>query len=180
MFNQIIVCEGTHDEHKILAVYKNARCVITNGSEISEDTLLLIKELSKKYEIVIFTDPDSPGEKIRKRIVEMVPQAKHAFIKKEKCISSNNKKVGVEHATKEDIKEALENLLSPREGVKLLSLSDLYELGLSGTGESAKLRQTLSKRLNIGNPNTKTFIKRIAMLGIEKEELKALVGEICE
>ena len=180
MFNQIIVCEGTHDEHKILAAYPNARCVITNGSEIGEDTLNLIKELSKKYEIVIFTDPDSPGEKIRKRIVEIVPNAKHAFIKKDKCISTNNKKVGVEHATLTDIKEALENLLSPRDDVEPLTLSDLYELGLSGTPESSKLRQALGKKLNIGNPNTKTFIKRIAMLGIDKEKLKTMVGEICE
>ena len=58
----IIVVEGYHDEAKIKAVYPNLDVVVTNGSEISKETLNLIKKLSEDNEIVIFTDPDYPGE----------------------------------------------------------------------------------------------------------------------
>lgn len=180
MYNQIIVCEGTHDEHKILSAYPNARCIITNGSEVSKDTINLIKELAKTYEIIVFTDPDSPGEKIRSIISENVENVKHAFIKKDKCKSANCKKVGVEHASVEDVKESLDHLLSKSDIKVSLTLSDLYELGLSGTEDSKLRREKLSSSLNIGKPNTKTLIKRLVMLGISKEKLKTLVGEICE
>ena len=43
--NDIIVVEGTHDEARIKLVYPNASCVVTNGLEISNDTLKLIKKL---------------------------------------------------------------------------------------------------------------------------------------
>ncbi|MCR5647360.1 MAG: toprim domain-containing protein [Acholeplasmatales bacterium] len=35
----IIVVEGTHDVIKIHEAYPNANCVITNGSEISIETI---------------------------------------------------------------------------------------------------------------------------------------------
>ena len=45
----IIVVEGTHDEIKVKAAFPNATCIITNGSEISDETIELIKEMSKKH-----------------------------------------------------------------------------------------------------------------------------------
>ena len=46
----------------------NANGFKLNGSEISDETLDLIKELSKNHNIIVFTDPDYPGERIRKKI----------------------------------------------------------------------------------------------------------------
>ena len=109
----IIVVEGTHDEIKVKAAYPNAECIITNGSEISDDTIELIKEMSKKHRIVIFTDPDSPGERIRSIITNAIPNASQAFLRKKECISNNKKKVGIEHASIDAIKEALESVYTP-------------------------------------------------------------------
>ena len=47
--------------------------------------------------IIIFTDPDFSGEKIRKTIMEVVPQAKHAFCPGTKLYRKKGK-LGVEHA----------------------------------------------------------------------------------
>ena len=58
----IIVVEGLHDEINIKSVYPDATCVITNGSAVSDETIKLLKKLSKNNEIIIFTDPDSPAE----------------------------------------------------------------------------------------------------------------------
>lgn len=180
MFNQVIVVEGTHDESRIKEVYKDASCIITNGSEISEETLRMIKEAALHYQIVIFTDPDSPGERIRTRVTEIVPNALHAFIKKNKCISNNRKKVGVEHATHEDIRESLENLLTPCEMKAAITLNDLISLGLAGTASSANKRNAIADKLNIGKPNAKTFAKRVSLFGISLETLKKMVGELDE
>ena len=41
----IIVVEGYHDEARIKSVFKDANCIVTNGSEISKETIDLIKEM---------------------------------------------------------------------------------------------------------------------------------------
>ena len=175
----IIVVEGTHDEIKIKEVYPEANCVITNGSEISEETLRYIKELSKNHTIIVFTDPDYPGERIRNKVQEVVPNCKHAFIKKKDAHSHNNKKIGVEHATKDVIKECLENVYdNTKLGTVTITNIDLYELGLNGNSNSAELREKISDILNIGRPNSKTFLKRLNLIGITRNELEDLLCKI--
>ena len=176
---KIIVCEGIHDEIKIKSAFPNIKCIITNGSEIPLDTLNTIKTLSKTHEIIIFTDPDYPGERIRKKILEVVPNAKEAFIKKDLARSNNNKKIGVEHAKIEDIKKALENLLSSyNEDENFITLNELYNLGFTGEKNSSFLREKVSKFLNIGQPNFKTFFKRLNQLEIDKEKLIKIMKKL--
>jgi ribonuclease M5 len=176
----IIVCEGIHDEERIRKVFPNAFCITTNGSEISDETLKMIKNYSSEYKIIIFTDPDQPGERIRHRVLEVVPNACEAFLPKKICISKNHKKVGIEHAPLEDIKEALNNYIDKNVNYGTLSLNDLYDLGLVGETNSSKYRTSISMKLNIGNPNAKTFLKRVNALGKTKDELLKMIGEINE
>ena len=56
------------------------------GREIDNKTIELIKMLSIDNEIIVFTDPDSPGERIRNIISEACPTVKHAFLRKKDCI----------------------------------------------------------------------------------------------
>lgn len=175
----IIVVEGLHDEIRIKSVYPNANVIITNGSEISEDTIKLLKELEKTHQIIIFTDPDSPGERIRSIITNNIPSAKQAFLRKKDAISKNKKKVGIEHATADAIKASLEPVLSKENNKKeTISTIELYELGLNGNPNSSILRSKISDYLNIGNPNFKTFYKRLNLLGITKEELKDIICKV--
>ena len=176
--SKIIVVEGLHDEIKIKSIYKDANCIITNGSEISEDIIKMIKELSQIHEIIIFTDPDSPGEKIRKIITNAVPSAKQAFLRKKDCISYNRKKIGIEHASKEAIIEALENVYESHDMPDTITNIDLYNLGLNGNSDSANLRDKISDYLNIGRPNCKTFLKRLNLLQISKEKLEEIICKV--
>ena len=176
--DDIIVVEGTHDVIKIHEAYPNANCVITNGSEISVDTINYIKELSKSHNIIVFTDPDYPGERIRSKIEEIVPNCKHAFIRKKDAHSHNFKKLGVEHATKEVIKECLENVYDNNVSEGTITNLDLFELGLTGMENSSELRDKISDKLNIGKPNNKTFLKRLNLIGITKEKLEDLLCQI--
>lgn len=172
--SSVIVVEGIHDQMRIQSIYPEANIVITNGREISSETIAFIQELSKANEIIIFTDPDSPGEKIRSLIAEAVPNAKHAFLRKKDAISKNNKKVGIEHASKECILESLSTIYSNEIKEETLKIEDMYDLGLIGGKNSAHLREAISLQFNIGNPNAKTFLKRMNMLQIKKEELEKL------
>jgi len=179
-YEDIIVVEGNHDVIKIKKAYPNANCCITNGSEISIETIRYLKEMSKLHRIIIFTDPDSPGEKIRSEILKEIPNALNAFIRKKDSISKNNKKVGVEHASIEDIKKALDGIYNSEIVIKEsnIKLSDLYDLGLIGDVNSSIIRDKISDMLNIGIPNSKQFLKRINNLGLELDKLKELKEEV--
>lgn len=176
--NSVIVVEGIHDEMKIKSVFPNANVVITNGREISQPTLDMIKKLSETNEIIIFTDPDSPGEAIRKRITEIVPNAKQAFLRKKDAISKNRKKVGIEHADSDIIKESLDNLYIFNNSNNNINMSDLFRLGLNGNSGSAILRDRISEYLNIGKPNAKTFLSRLNLINISLEELEDLCQKL--
>jgi len=177
MYNEAIIVEGNHDKSKVLAVYPDAYIIITNGSEISDSTLKLILETSKTRQIILLLDPDGPGEKIRKTVESVVPNVKHAFIKKDKCISRNKKKVGIEHASYKDIKEALENLLVKVEARSDITNKDIFALKLTGYPCSSILRAKVSDKLNFGRPNKKTFLKRLNMFGITKQQLEEIINE---
>ena len=174
----IIVVEGTHDEVKIKSVYPNANCIITNGSEISNETLDMIKKLSVDNNIIIFTDPDYPGERIRNKVASVIKNPMHAFLKKEDCISNNHKKVGIEHASKEAIVNALANIYKESDMKSYITVNDLYSLGLIGSNDSKILRDKLSNYLNIGMPNGKTLLKRLNILGLNKNEVSDVLCKL--
>ena len=50
----IIIVEGVHDEIKIKSVYPTAECIITNGSEISKETIKLIKTRRTRDFLLVF------------------------------------------------------------------------------------------------------------------------------
>lgn len=176
-YNEVIVVEGKNDQERIERLFKGVLVVTTNGSEISDDTINTLKTLSKNHDIILLLDPDYPGERIRSIISNHVT-VKHAFIKKEDAISSNKKKVGVEHATDEVIINSLNNLLTQSDKMNLIDYSMLISIGLAGDSKSSELRKNISNYLNIGNPNAKSFLKRINMLDLSKENLLELINEV--
>ena len=175
-FSEIVVVEGMHDLERLKSIYTDIDVLITNGSEIDK-YLPTIIEASKKRDMVLFLDPDYPGERIRKKISSVIPNAKHAFLKKDLAISKNHKKVGIEHAKKEDIIDALNNVLTPIENTNKITYLELYNLGLFGNNNSQKLRDKVCLKLNIGHTNGKTFLKRINMFNIDIETIKKALME---
>ena len=118
--------------------------------------------------MILFLDPDYPGERIRNLITQRI-DCKQAFIKKSNAISKNNKKVGVEHASKEDIIEALENALTVDTNSvnkNLITLNDLYDLDLIGHVNSKQYRQILNDKLHIGFCNSNQLVIRLNMFNI--------------
>lgn len=176
-FKEIVVVEGLHDLERLKKIYGNdIDCLITNGSEI-ENNLPVIIEASKTRDIILFLDPDYPGERIRKRITSVIPNCKHAFIKKEVAISHNRRKVGVEHASEESIKNALDSCLTVVENTNKITMNDLMKLGLIGEDNSSALRDKICNYFNIGHTNGKTFLNRINMFGISLEQIDNVLNK---
>lgn len=170
---EVIVVEGAHDAAAINQ-YVEADTIVTNGSAISSETLALIKEASKAKGVIVFLDPDYPGEKIRKTIMDTVPDACHAYLEKSKAISKNKQKVGVEHATREDILEALNNCVHYDESDELsLSYEEYLSLGLVG---NKSLRDKITTSLKIAPCNAKTLFKRLNMLNLTYEDIIKIIG----
>ncbi|MCR5308229.1 MAG: ribonuclease M5 [bacterium] len=176
-YNEVVVVEGMHDLERLKKIYPSLDVLITNGSEIDK-YLPTIIEASKKREIILFLDPDYPGERIRKILQSHIPNAKNAFLKKDLAISKNKRKVGIEHAKENDIIEALERCLSVVENNDLITIKDLYNLGLIGEENSSKLRDEICQKLNLGHTNAKTFLNRINMFGITVEQIENALNKL--
>ncbi len=170
---EIIVVEGKHDTQKLQSCIE-CDTLETCGCRLTKERIELIRQLQKKRGVIIFTDPDVPGEKIRNAINTQVPGCKNAFI--EKRLAKTSKKVGVEHAKPQDIKDALSHLMTYEVQVsETLSLKEFHALGLNGRNNSAQLREMLGNTLFIGKCNAKTLWKRLNMLGLSVKEVEHLL-----
>ena len=167
---EMIVVEGKNDTN-VLQSYFDCDTLETSGDQVSETTLSRIEEAQKKRGVIVFTDPDTPGEHIRRLIKERVPEAKHAFIKKEKARTT--KKVGVEHASKEDLWDSLSHCVTFTEEKESLSWADFMDLGLVGNRE---FRFFVCEQFHIGPCNGKTCFKRLNQMGITRENILEKTG----
>lgn len=174
---EVIVVEGKHDQATLQA-YFDCQCILTSGSHLGENVLNQIGYYVDNPGVIVFTDPDSVGERIRKTIMQRYPQVKHAYIEKAKAKTA--KKVGIEHACEKDLQEALDHVATYNTANHVtLTLADLYELGLAGDN-SAEKRLELSRLYPVGQCNAKTLLKRLTYLNIDKSQLrKDLYGKDC-
>lgn len=177
---EIIVVEGK-DDTKRVQQFVDADTIETNGSALSEETLMKIKHAEEVRGVIIFTDPDFSGEKIRKQITEVVPTAKHAFISRKNSVPKNaHGSLGVEHADKETILSALKNVSTPtqEEFESEIEMEDLIYFGLIAGVSAKKRRELLGEKLNIGYTNGKQLRKRLKMFQIDKETFMIAMTEI--
>ena len=166
---ELIVVEGKNDT-ATLKQYFDCDTLETNGTDVTDFKIDLIRKAKEKRGVIIFTDPDSPGNRIRNQINRKVPGCKNAFV--DKANAHTTKKVGVEHASKEVLEEALSNLITYTEDpVEQITAQDFYELGLMGREDSGELREKVGMALHIGTGTAKTMRIRMNCLGITKEEL---------
>ena len=170
---ELIVVEGKNDT-ATLKQYFDCDTLETNGTDVTDFKIDLIRKAKEKRGVIIFTDPDSPGNRIRNEINRAVPGCENAFI--DKKAARTDHKVGIEHAGRVDLEQSLANLIiyedRPQETI---SANDLYELGLTGSKDSAKLREKAGNALHIGFGNAKTMLRRLNCLGITKEELEKVI-----
>lgn len=175
---EIIVVEGKDDTTAIKRAVE-ADTIETNGSAINEETIEKIKLAQATRGVIVFTDPDFPGQKIRQTITAHVPECKHAFIPKEDALHKHGRGVGVEHASPEVIRNALKDAhLMADDAVEEISQEDLLIAGLIGSTGSKERREKLGKLLKIGYTNGKQLHKRLQMFQITQNDFAQAIKVI--
>jgi ribonuclease M5 len=177
---EIIVVEGKDDTTAIKRAV-DADTIETNGSSIGDAVIEQIKLAQQTRGVILFTDPDFPGEKIRKTIAELVPGCKHAFLPKNQARPKRGKGIGVEHASINAIQQALESVKEEMtEFVSEIEFEDLLDAGLIGGNQAKDRREKLGILLKIGYTNGKQLHKRLQMFQISKAEFIHAVKKILQ
>ncbi|MCZ2260562.1 ribonuclease M5 [Sporosarcina sp. G11-34] len=177
---EIIVVEGKSDT---IAVKRatGADTIETNGSAIDEKTLVRIQHAQETRGVIVFTDPDYPGRRIRAIIEEHVVGVKHAFLEKKKTIAKNGQGLGIEHAIDEDIREAIRSVYTTdNDEVTDIPLAYLMAARLIGHPDARKRREKLSELLRIGQVNGKGLKKRLEMFRIDQDKLNEVLKVLDE
>lgn len=173
--NVIIVVEGKSDV-AFLSSFITSEFVITNGSDVPEATISYLLEQSHNKDIIVLTDPDAPGEKIRHKLDSRIAGLKHCYVLKKDAIKKH--KVGIAETTKTAILEALNFPVGGRVATSgNLKPSDILDLGLIGGSASASKRERIANHFHLGHVNGKQFLKRINSLNITRDQLQE---DLCE
>ena len=191
---EIIVVEGRDDTAAIRQAV-DAVTIETHGYGIREEIWEMIEKAYRSRGIIVFTDPDTAGEQIRRRITERFPQAKEAFLDRAKAAKAGD--IGVENASPEAIREALALVRGPAREAEsnepaasqaaqpftsadLYTSADLFRWGLDGVPGAAGRRDRLGQKLGVGHATAKTFLQRLNRFGISRDEIEAALAEIAE
>lgn len=169
---EIIVVEGKDDTAKIIEAV-DADTIETRGSAINKSIMERIRHAKEKRGVIIFTDPDYPGERIRRLIDEAVPGCKHAYLTQDAARAKfpEGKSLGIEHASISAIREALSGVYEVQASKQSeIDQDDLLEYGLLGGPNAKKRRERLGEMLKLGHTNGKQMLKRLQMFHITKEE----------
>lgn len=176
MIKEVLVVEGKMD---VVAIDKavEADCIITEGFNLKPQALDSIAKAYQKRGIIIMTDPDSAGERIRRFLTKRFPEAKHAFIPKEDATANND--IGIEQASPEAIRTALAKVRTMDwEPTNNFTGADLLRAGISGSPAASEKRAKLGAVLGIGYANAKTFLQRLNHYGITRQEFQKAVAEL--
>jgi len=168
---EIIVVEGRNDTLAIRRAVQ-ADTIETRGSAIGEEVMQEIRRAHQQRGVIIFTDPDHAGERIRRIISREIPGVKHAFLPQD--LAKGKRKIGVEHASAESIREALfavrtEWIEGDEEAP--IDWEEYRSWGFVGDSHASRFRKEVAEALGIGYGNAKQFYRRICALRITREEL---------
>lgn len=157
---QAVVVEGRYDKNTLSQLI-DAPIFETNGFGIMKNREMLdfLRAVAEKRGLIILTDSDGAGFVIRNYLKGALPKDKvlHAYIpdicgkERRKDHPGKEGKLGVEGMRPEILLQALKNAGAEAEKTdspnRLITKTDLFLAGLSGTSESAIKRKQLQAQL---------------------------------
>lgn len=158
---EIIVVEGKYDKEQVKKI-TDAPVICTHGFELYRSKTIInsIKTLAKDRGVIILTDSDRAGFRIRnylKTCLGNKVEIKNAYIpeiygkEKRKEKPGKDGLLGVEGIDEELLSEVLQMASSPWEKEEIIPVTkvDFFDDGFSGKEDSAERRRALSKYLNL-------------------------------
>lgn len=166
---EVIVVEGKKDTAAVQRAVA-ADTLETGGSAIGPDVIRAIRWAQDRRGVIILTDPDGAGERIRRIISEQVSGCKHAFIPREEATGRDG--VGVQHASPEAIRRALERVRTEEEPKEEgITWEEYLQAGLVGGEQARWRREALGEAMGIGYGNGRRFFRKLQLFRITCEEL---------
>lgn len=155
-----VVTEGRYDKIKLESVI-DALIITTDGFGIFRDSELkkYLRFISEKNGLIVLTDSDRAGFRIRAYIRSVVGSDKVTDLyipdvygkERRKEAPSAEGKLGVEGIDADILRELFTAYACPAadDDPQKLTVFDLYEAGLSGKKDSAKLRREVLRALGL-------------------------------
>ncbi len=178
LIKEVIVVEGRDD---ITAVKKavEAEVIAVGGFGINGKVIERIKEAQKRQGVIVLTDPDFAGEKIRRIIAKRVPGIKHAYITQSEGTKGDD--IGVENASPQVIIRALNKAkCSEKTKNEIFTMEDMLLWKLAMNEKAKERREKLGRELGIGYCNSAQFLSRLNNYGITKEEFTEAINKTLE
>ena len=186
---RVIIVEGKYDKIKLESII-DATVIVTNGYGIFRDRekLELIRFYAKHKGIIILTDPDGAGFRIRGYLKGAVSDGNITNVyvpdvfgkEKRKEKPSSEGKLGVEGLRKELLIEAFRKAGisfdddGNEQSVKRepITRADLYEAGLTGMPDSSDRRRRLFKDLGLPERLSTTGMLEVLNTMMTPEEFR--------
>lgn len=191
---ETIIVEGKYDKIRLSPLF-DANIIELGGFRIynNKDRLALIRRIAEKNGIIILTDSDSAGFRLRHYLSSAIPKAniKNVFIPdvsgKEKRKSKPGKEnlIGVEGMTTEILLSAFKKAgIDPENGnsdrTEPFSKAFLYETGLSGGANSSEIRKKLCEFYSLPKMLSANSLAEILPIITTKAELLSAIEKIKE
>lgn len=162
---EVVVVEGKSDSAKLKSIF-DVSTIETNGMALTKNKIEEIKKVANDVGVILFLDPDGPGEKIRKKLIQHIPNSYNCFINKNDIIGKR-KKIGIAEASVESIVEAFKSIKKFNSDLSSITWSDYLKLDLDNKDKRIKV----CKKLGISYCNHKQLFRRLNMLGITFNDL---------
>ncbi len=185
---EIIVVEGKYDKIRLSQLVDTV-IITTDGFGLynnSEKTALL-KRLAKERGVIVLTDSDSAGFRIRNFIKSSLGgiSVKHAYIPeipgKERRKSRAGKEglLGVEGTPDSVIIDALQKAnATPELSAGGVTKADFFEDGLAGRQDSALKRRLLAKKMGLPQRMSANALLDVINLLYTPEQYRALIDDM--
>lgn len=185
-----IVVEGKYDKIKLSSIIDGV-IIVTNGFGIYKDadTVALVRHYAETSGLVILTDSDSAGFRIRGHIKSIVPKGDivNVYIpeifgkEKRKAAPSKEGLLGVEGVPADIIREAFEKAGIVGETVsdkEKITKMDFYDVGLSGGQDSSRRRRLMCQRLGLPLKLTANALLEIVNSMLDRQQFAELAEEL--
>lgn len=189
---EAVIVEGKYDKIKLSAIIDTV-IIETDGFAVFKDKekQKLIRFLAEKRGIIIMTDSDSAGFKIRNFIngITKSENIRNVYIpdvygkEKRKTEMSKEGKLGVEGMKPEIILSALEKagvLCDENEKTEChkITHTDFFEDGISGGENSSEIRKALAKQLDLPERISSSALLKIINVYMTYDEYKEAVKTV--
>lgn len=189
---EAVIVEGKYDKIKLSAIIDTV-IIETDGFAVFKDKekQKLIRFLAEKRGIVIMTDSDSAGFKIRNFIngITKSENIKNVYIpdiygkEKRKTEVSKEGKLGVEGMTPQVIMSSLEKagvlcFSNDKKQGREITHTDFFEDGISGGENSSAIRKALAKQLELPEKISSSSLLKIINVYMTYDEYKDAVAAV--